>query len=107
MVRIEGELGALEGEEERAFAKFVMERPHKFLAQDGGALAYSPEPGEMSADGALSVRLRPDSLELPLLTSLLGEDAAKAIDPTRVVCLLQPEYKITDHHNTLLPLHAG
>jgi len=86
----------------------VVERPHKFLAQDGGAVAaYAPEDdgsgrASFSAEGVLPVDVRELQLER-LLRPLFGADGiASQLDLSRACVFVQPEYVLVDHHNVRL-----
>jgi hypothetical protein len=108
LLSIEGRLsGPLEGFD-RAFVKFVVGRPHKFLAQDGGAVAaYAPEDdgsgrASFSPDGVQAVDVSELQLER-LLRPLFGaDDLASQLDLTRAIVFIQPDYVLVDHHNVRL-----
>ena len=109
LVRLRGTLAEL-APEEQPFARFVCERPHKFLVQDGGAtVAYAPEDdgsgaSRFSAVGCVGVRLDGE-LETPILTRVIGSERAARLDLARAVLFVQPEYCLVDHDNT--PLEAA
>lgn len=91
--------------EEAAFARFVVERPHKFLAQRGARrVAYSSELGpgaSFTAEGVMTVRLDSE-VQLPILEPLLEQDELAALNLSAAVAFLQPEYTLVDHHNTVI-----
>lgn len=119
LVRVAGTLVPL-GEKEKEFARFVMERPNKVLAQDGGKrCVWAPETGDgasFGAEGTFGVvcselelstafigRLKAHAAQLAAASSLESGELSKAdFDMSRAVVLLQPVYNLVDHTNVEL-----
>jgi hypothetical protein len=123
LLRVIGTLKEM-SESEKAFATFIVERPHKVLAQNNGrSPAHAPEDGEgaiFSAEGAMKVDFTTLELtmvkrriqELILTNHNRGSDLSNEaiekmvsefdIDYEKVTVFLQPEYVLLDHTN--LPL---
>ena len=101
-VSISGTLSCKLLEESLLFVKFVVERPHKFLAYKGSQLAYSPESGhgsDMSTiDGTMLVIV--ESLTINILNRISIEP--NYVDITKVIAFVQPYYIIVDHKNVFL-----
>jgi len=111
LVQVQGKLAPLNvaaGEVTSAdFVDFVVNRPHKFLAQRSGtsedsqlAFASWREGYDCSSTGCMRVVL--EEISLPVL-SRLGEEVGREMDAdlaNRAVCFLQPEYSLVDCKNT-------
>jgi hypothetical protein len=108
LVVISGKLNSNLSPEQLEFAKFVINRPHKFLHQNYGtpkaALAYSPEIGEGAQfESHNCVWLEAEHINLPIL-SRLDERISEMVrqNLAEVKCFIQPSYTLVDHHNTAL-----
>lgn len=121
LLKVVGKLTTLKSDDEKDFAKFVMERPHKVLSQSYGKYpAHAPENGEgamFSADGVMRVALS-EPLQAPMIEQRLralisnniatdattdsSDESSFDLDMSAAMVLLQPEYTLVDHTNLLL-----
>jgi hypothetical protein len=108
LVVVSGKLNSSLSVEQLEFAKFVTNRPHKFLHQSYGtpkaSLAYSPEIGEGAQFESYNcVWLEVEKINLPILNRL-DERISEIVHQNlaEVKCFIQPSYTLVDHHNTAL-----
>lgn len=113
LVDVGGRLAWIRQQEDQELCRFVMERPHKFLAQGQplDRVAYASwRDFDCSAKGCMQVVV--SQLKLPILDRLAATlDGAELISKDRLfkdaVCFLQPEYTMTDCKNTLVPVERS
>jgi hypothetical protein len=109
LLKVTGTLAPLT-EEEHKFAKFVVSRPHKVLAQENGSTAaYAPEDGDgayFTAEGVMKIETTELNVEGALRRLGLRDKEGisvgidrDAIDLSKAIVLLQPEYTLLDHTN--------
>ena len=96
--------------------KFITNRPHKFLVQYGDdsdksvnkTLMYSPEIGEGAEypfENCVPVVVQPENLDIKQVLVRIADiipDIHTIVDPSQIVCFVQPSYTLVDHHNTKL-----
>lgn len=106
LVKLVGKLNTNLSSEQLNFAKFVINRPHKFLYQnfgtENGKLAYSPEIGDganFECENCVWVDI--EEINLPILNRL-NERFNATLDISQIQCFIQPSYTLVDHHNTIL-----
>lgn len=109
LVKLVGRLNSNLSSEQLNFAKFVINRPHKFLYQnygkDDAKLAYSPEIGEgANFEWDHCVWIDIQQLELPILNRL-NERLNETLNLSEIRCFIQPSYTLVDHNNTILATH--
>ena len=103
---MEGTLQPIQTEEERSFVKFVTDRPHKFLLQQSSksaakTLVYASwRKYSSSADEVMHVKVDSTQLLLPVLKARLPVEVVAAIEISKCICFLQPEYRMIDYTNS-------
>ncbi|GMH62016.1 hypothetical protein TL16_g03391 [Triparma laevis f. inornata] len=102
MVDVKGTL-ASPSESEASFVKWVVERPHKFLLQKNGDLAWSPWGDGWKSDfsGCKKLVLEDgSSLEKLVESYVKCDEVFRACDFGNLFCFVQPSYEMVDCVNT-------
>ncbi|GMH77391.1 hypothetical protein TrST_g9182 [Triparma strigata] len=103
MVDVKGTL-AEPNQNETSFVKWVVERPHKFLLQKNGDLAWSPWGAGWKSDfsGCKKLVLDADgcSVEKLVESYVKSDQVLRACDFDNIFCFVQKSYEMVDCVNT-------